>query len=98
MTDAFAHGLIEMTDEFDSYPILRLVSYAEDILGGRWPEAEEFIMQDSLSTFQYAVHVVKDRWTEAEPTLIQDPAFWPQYLSFLKEIGQDIDTWGVESW
>ena len=40
--------------------------YANFVLKGRWPEAEDEIQKDAYAAYAYAVHVIKGRWPEAE--------------------------------
>lgn len=47
--------------------------YAENVMGGRWPEGEKTIMNDSKNAVDYAVNVIRGRWTEAEPAIMRDP-------------------------
>ena len=49
-----------------------LVWYAENVIEGRWLEAEEFIMKCPHTIFDYARNVIKGRWPEAEETIMGD--------------------------
>lgn len=48
--------------------------YAQNVIGGRWPEGEASIAKDGESAVNYAAFVVGGRWSEAEATIIRDPA------------------------
>ena len=108
--------LLETGNFFD------IVTYARDIIKGRWPEAEPIIIRHAYYIYTYARDVIKGRWPEAEELittttdgwlfkckeedpmggseefLMENSTIWAKYQSFLKEIGQDIDTWEIESW
>jgi len=43
--------------------------YAKNIIEGRWPEAEEYIMKNLEWTHCYTLDIIKDRWPEAESIL-----------------------------
>jgi hypothetical protein len=47
--------------------------YAKDIIRGRWPEAEPYIIKDSWYAFMYAQYVIRGRWEEAESVIIKEP-------------------------
>lgn len=55
-------------------------SYATHVIGGRWKEAEPYIMESPNSAYWYAVDVIKGRWKEAEP-FIKQSMWWPDYKS-----------------
>ena len=67
------------------------LNFALQVIKGRWPEAEPYIMQDPHSALGYAQSIIQDRWPEAEPYILQnrDDAFiyakyviqgrWPEY-------------------
>ena len=57
-----------------------LCRYARDIIKGRWPEAELYIMKDPVWAYCYARDVVKDRWIEAEPCIKKNPG-WARLYS-----------------
>jgi hypothetical protein len=44
--------------------------YARYIIGGRWTEAEQYIMKDPEFAYYYVINVIKGRWIEAEPYII----------------------------
>ena len=46
--------------------------YAEEVIKGRWPEAEGVIAQDAFSALRYASDIIKGRWPEAEAVIAQD--------------------------
>lgn len=60
--------------------------YAENVMGGRWPEGEKTIMNDPKNAVDYAVNVIRGRWTEAEPAIMRDP------LSAIEYCLQILDT------
>jgi len=48
-------------------------------------------------------NIIKGRWPEAEQTLADYADsrirnYWSEYVSFLEELGQDVDLWKTESW
>ena len=53
--------------------------YAEDIIEGRWKEAEKYIMKDLYWAYQYAVHIIKGRWSEIESIIIKSPELAYKY-------------------
>ena len=77
----------EKLDGFKKHPVLskifkkaeaealsspdRAVSYAADVIQGRWPEAEPVIMRDPYPALNYARFVIEDRWPEAEPVIMR---------------------------
>lgn len=54
--------------------------YAMHVIGGRWKEAEPYIMESPNSAYWYAMHVIGGRWKEAEP-FIKQSMWWPDYKS-----------------
>jgi hypothetical protein len=48
------------------------LDYAEEVIKGRWPEAEKFILKDAHSCLKYAEEVIKGRWLEAETVILKD--------------------------
>ena len=62
--------------------------YAKDVIKGRWPEAEPYIIQgvtspsDSIGIsiiVNYARDVIGGRWPEAEPVIMKNPEYAYQY-------------------
>ena len=47
--------------------------YAKNVIKGRWPEAEPYIMDNPKYAFLYALDTMKGRWPEAEPKIMKDP-------------------------
>ena len=45
--------------------------YARDVIKGRWPEAEPYIMTGAYA-YIYAKDIIKGRWPEAEPYIMTD--------------------------
>ena len=64
----------------DAGNALTIFQYARNIIKGRWPEAEPYIMKDPKWAAAYAVWVIKDRWPEAEPYIEKDTYWWPYYV------------------
>jgi hypothetical protein len=52
-------------------------SYANDVIKGRWTEAEVLIMADPWLACMYSEYLIEDRWPEAESVIATDP-----YASF----------------
>lgn len=50
-----------------------LLSYARDVLRGRWFEVEHLILKSPAISYEYAEGVVHGRWLEAENTIKTDP-------------------------
>lgn len=59
--------------------------YAAAVIGGRWPEAEPFIMQDPRCAVAYVSSVIKGRWPEAEPFIMKDPFYAVYYAKRILE-------------
>ena len=59
-------------------------AYAYQVIKGRWPEAEPYIMKDPLHAYEYAKYVIKDRWPEAEPYIMKDPEVANLYSSAMR--------------
>ena len=60
--------------------------YARDVIEGRWPEAEPFIMQDPARAYYYARDVIEGRWPEAEPVIKQSAKWAMKYSNFIKTL------------
>jgi hypothetical protein len=54
--------------------------YDHDVIKGRWPEAEPFIMQDPEWAYYYACFIINGRWREAEPYILKNPE-WAYYYA-----------------
>jgi len=52
-----------------------ILYYAEEIIKGRWHEAEPIIMQDAQHAYFYARDIIKGRWPEAEPFIMKEVAW-----------------------
>jgi hypothetical protein len=61
--------------------------YAFNIVGGRWPKAEPFIMKDPQWAYWYALNILKGVWPEAEQYIKDDPQWWGYYNRDLKGKG-----------
>ena len=44
--------------------------YAENVIGGRWHEAEPIILTNAGCAYWYARDVIGGRWKEAEPIIL----------------------------
>ena len=53
--------------------------HAEEVIKGRWLEAEPIIMEDPTYACWYAKLIIKDRWPEAEPFIMKDPKYTYYY-------------------
>ena len=67
-----------------------LYEYAKDIIGGRWPEAEPFIIVDPTIAAVYARRAMRRRWKEAEPAMLatdpevtEDTSTIEEYFDFI---------------
>ena len=70
------------------------LQYAENIIKGRWPEAEPYIMKVTESAYFYAKYVIKGRWLEAEENIMKDPYFAAEYAKYiLKERWLDAESY-----
>ena len=56
--------------------------YAENIIKGRWKEAEPYIMRSPYAYF-YAKYVIKGRWVEAEENIMKDSYFAAEYSKYI---------------
>ena len=57
--------------------------YAEDVIKGRWPEAEKTISKDPHYAYRYAKYVIGGRWPEAEETISKSPEWAYHYASIV---------------
>jgi hypothetical protein len=57
-------------------------SYADAVIGGRWPEAEPTIMADAFAAAGYAHTVIGGRWPEAEKVIATDAYAAVNYAIF----------------
>lgn len=64
-------SLDDIDDQFND-PIAEVYRYARDVIEGRWPEAEPYIMRDRKWAYYYAEDVIEGRWPEAEPFIMED--------------------------
>jgi hypothetical protein len=53
--------------------------YAENVIKGRWKEAEPYIKKDPHFAYYYALDVIKGRWKEGEETIKKNPEYAYQY-------------------
>jgi hypothetical protein len=60
------------------------LEYAGNILRGRWPEAEPYIMKDPESASRYATHVMREPWPEAEPYILKSFVPAMEYAVYTK--------------
>ena len=61
----------------------RAYEYAEDVIKGRWPEAEKTISKDPHYAYRYAKYVIGGRWPEAEETISKSPEWAYHYASIV---------------
>ena len=54
--------------------------YALNVIKGRWPEGEEFIIENPFFAYIYACNVIKGRWPEAEQTIKKDMFWYYEYI------------------
>jgi hypothetical protein len=71
--------------------------YADNVIEGRFPEAEEYIKTGAYWAYFYAKDVIKGRWKEAEEYIKKDPHFacnyaedvikgrWPEAEEYIKK-------------
>lgn len=62
-----------------------MVGYALDVIKGRWPKAELFLMDFPHGARLYALDIFKGRWPKAEKTIRSDPSEWRFYLEDLND-------------
>jgi hypothetical protein len=55
--------------------VVTCFDYADQVIKGRWPEAEKFIIKNPDFALRYAIQVIKGRWPEAEKFIIKNPDF-----------------------
>lgn len=75
-------------DEVECKPIINIIKkvphfayrYAQDCIGGRWLEAEPYIITEPFYAYMYAKHIMKSRWIEAELCL-KDDKIWGQFYN-----------------
>jgi hypothetical protein len=58
------------------------LDYAEEVIKGRWPEAEKLILKDAHSCLKYAEEVIKGRWPEAEKVILKNAILEDDDLCF----------------
>jgi hypothetical protein len=62
--------------------------YAMEVINGRWPEAEPYIMKGDPADIQmYAMSVIHGRWPEAEPYIMKEPT-WAYWYTRLFMVGR----------
>jgi hypothetical protein len=49
----------------------QLYRYIKEVIGARWPEAEQYILQDPETAALYASDIIGSRWPEAEPQILK---------------------------
>ena len=59
------------------------ILYAEDVIGGRFPLAEDLISKDPISSYDYALNVIKGRWEMGEKAISTNAA---TSLSYAKNV------------
>jgi hypothetical protein len=58
--------------------------YADNVIGGRWPEAEPLIMKEAGYAYLYAIHIIRGQWIEAEPVIRKYAEYWNRYKMHFK--------------
>jgi len=58
----------------------KAIKYCWSKIGGRWPEAEPYIMKDPKHAVSYASYIIGGRWPEAEPYIIKDAQIAFEYV------------------
>jgi len=56
--------------------------YAKNVIKGRWPEAEPYIMKNASAAVAYARYVIKGRWPEAEPYIMKNVVDVSAYAAY----------------
>ena len=74
---------LQLIDKARKDPLWAL-DYADDVIVGRWPEAEPYIMRDPKLAYVYAKNVIGGRWPAAEPVIMKDPKCWEYYKRYFK--------------
>jgi hypothetical protein len=69
--------------------------YAQNVIGGRWPEGEEAIAKDPFQADYYARYVIGGRWPEAEATIATHEL---TVQSYLKEFPEAKLEWAMNGW
>jgi len=69
--------------EISDIPVKDLYDYANNVVYGRWPKGEPYIMKDPEYAVLYATFIIFGRWPEAEPYIIKDPEYT---LAYAKEV------------
>jgi len=63
----------------DSQDLRQAVIYAKNVLKGRWPEAELFIMKDPAYAKWYAENVIGGDWPEAGIEVSDSDLAWANF-------------------
>lgn len=58
--------------------------YSRNVIKGRWPAAEPYIIKSPVYAYTYAVDVIKGRWLEAEEFIMSDEYWWRNYCEDFK--------------
>jgi hypothetical protein len=66
-----------------------LISYAMQVIQGRWLEAEPRILMHPTAALLYAKDVIRGRWPEAEP-IIKEKGSWAMYKRYMARVGVKI--------
>lgn len=53
--------------------------YAKNIIKGRWPEAERYIIKHPYYSYSYSRDIINGRWLEAEDVIKTDKFWWDCY-------------------
>lgn len=69
---ALANPNTSENDLIINYPDIACM-YAQNVIKGRWKEAEHIIMKDPEWACIYALDVIEGRWEDAEPYIMTNP-------------------------
>jgi len=79
-TDTSHHKLITNPE--------RAYYYAKDVIKGRWPEAEKYIVENPKCAYLYALNVIKGRWSEAEKYIMRSHDYALLYTEEVINMGK----------
>ncbi len=82
--------LNELSIEELGYYARGMYYYAENVIKGRWVEAEPVIARHPWRAYEYARDIIKGRFFEAEPIITQD-AHWSYWYATLVVKGRFFD-------
>jgi hypothetical protein len=79
LEDNVRQALLDIIKKYPEYAY----EYANEVIKGRWIEAEPYIKKDPKYAYWYAKEVIKGRWIEAEPYIIKDPHWASYYAGYI---------------